>query len=103
MPQAARPRAIIYIPPGVDPERWQRACLKHCTRRGYEVTALVIDEDGSKWTDVARMAGSGEAEVVVVFDIALLLADRIPRTEEVGIERTGELPRHRRPRLFRRS
>ena len=98
-----RTRAIIYVPAGVDVERWQKACHKHCLRRGYDIVSLTVDEDGSKWRDVVSMFFNDEAEVVVVFDTHKLPEDRTPRMEEVGVERTGDLPRERRPRLFRRS
>lgn len=94
-------RAIIYIPPGVDIERWQKACLKHCRRRSYELVGLVIDEDGMKWHDVIRMNAHRETDVIVIFDWAAMPPDRLPRVEEVGIENSGDIPRRRRPRLFR--
>lgn len=98
------PRAIIYIPFGVDTERWERSCYRHCRRRGYDVISLVIDdEEGSKWQDVVRMFGNDSADVAVVFDLLALPASRLPRMEEVEVEATGDLPRSRRPRLFRRS
>lgn len=96
-------RAIIYIPPSVDVTRWEKACYKHCARRGYTVLGLTIDQDGSKWADVQRMLGSDQTDVIVVFDLHALPEDRLPRIEEVGVESTGDHARHRRPRLFRRS
>ena len=77
--------------------------MKHCTRRHYALVALVIDEDGTKWAEVCRMATSGMADVVVVFDLAALRAERKPRLEEVGTERTGEMPRQRLQLRWRKT
>lgn len=98
----ARRHAVIYIPPGVDVGRWQKACLKHCNRRGYKLVSLVVDEDGTKWHDVIRMNASGESDIIVIFDWNAMPPDRLPRVEEVGVENSGDVPRQRRPRLFRR-
>ena len=96
-------RAVIYVPPGVNAEKWQRACLAHCARKGYIVVSLVIDGANlSRWPDVMRMLPD-EADVVVVADMGAMPRDRIPRTEEPPTEDSGgfAIPLMRRPRRFK--
>ena len=94
-------RAVIYTPPGVDVERWHRACLKHCAKKGYTVVSLVNDDPAlTHWRDVVRLCGN-EADVVVVASMAAVSPYRIPRIEEPPAFDTAGIAVRRRPKRFR--
>jgi hypothetical protein len=96
-------RAVIYVPPDVNAEKWQRACLAHCARKGYAVVSLVIDDRKmTRWPDVMRLLPDS-ADVIVVADMAALPRDRVPRVEEPPSEdsRGIAIPLMRRPRRFK--
>jgi len=99
-----RLRAVIYVFSGIDQERHQRACIAWCERRRYQVVSLVIDDrSASRWPDVCRMATTGAADLVVVFDRDNLPPARLPRVEGVGPMTSTTPPRQRRPRSIRRT
>lgn len=87
-------RAVIYLPPGVDRDRWLSRCLEHCERRRYLVVSIVQVESG--WHDVHQMLTNDEADVVVVGRFAHLDPTRTPRIEEATDY--GDTPRTRRPK-----
>jgi hypothetical protein len=92
-------RAVIYIHGPADVHRWAGLCLAHCTRLGYQVVALVQDEDGHRWNDVGVMLNEHRAEVVVTGGLEQLPPDRVPRIE-VAEDQPGP-PVRRRPTIVR--
>lgn len=97
-----RLRAVIYVPAGRDADRWQRRCMHHVQRRGYELVAIVADEgDGAQWASVRALIDAGDVEIVVVAKEDHLPPDRLPRPE-VAEEGPAPTPSQRRPRLIRR-
>lgn len=91
-------RAVIYVPPGQEHDRWLSRCLAHCEGSEYQVVA-VIEVDG--WRDVFRMLADGAVDVAVFGKFEHLpSAPDAPRIEEAVVE-VHRPPSKRRPRPFR--
>ena len=105
----SRPRAVLYGPLNGEEHRWQQQGIDWCEARDYEVTALIVDPDGSQWPDVFTLLITGSVDVVVV-----VRHDHIPvvfpRIDVIETDRHRFEPArsrdvvstHRRPRMLRR-
>jgi len=92
-------KAIIYVSDVGDQERWRDECVRYCTCRGYEITAVVLDDhNGARWPDVLATVVDGHAEVIVVARADHLPAHRHGRIE-VAADRVDRRAGRRRPTL----
>ncbi|HEX6498798.1 MAG TPA: hypothetical protein VF054_07160 [Micromonosporaceae bacterium] len=103
-------RAVIYTRAGLaDAVREQRAALGLAERCGYELVALVVDPDGSRWPEVVGMLATGAVDVAVLARLTDMpsrgprveFADTARRPVRVGERRGSGWPTVRRPERLR--
>jgi hypothetical protein len=75
-------KAAVYVPTGSTEHRatWKRAGLNWAASRDYQVTTLVIDDDGTRWLDCVRLLADGLADVIVV-----ALPQHVPMAHGIAI------------------
>jgi hypothetical protein len=98
----ATERAVIYLPPGSEGDRWLNAAMEYAVgRRHYEVVSVARD-----WSAVLRSFQQGLAEVAVVVLKEHPPPDRPQRVEyveEEGPAPSSGPPDRRRPRPIPRD
>lgn len=104
-------RAVIYTRAGLaDAVREQRAALGLAERCGYDLVAVVVDPDGTRWAEVVGMLAAGTVDVAVLARLAdmpttgprIEFVDTARRPYRVGERRGDGWPTVRLPDRPRR-
>ena len=94
------PRAIIYL----RELRPDCRCPEYAAERGYRLSGVVVDPDGTRYPQLLDGAIAGQTEVILTCAMSDLPQDRIPRVEvcqsrPVPADDAGATrPHRRRPR-----
>jgi hypothetical protein len=93
-------RSVVYVPAGLELDRWLAACAQTVELHGWDLTAIV-----RRWEDVRRLLRSGLLDTLVIGHPGHLDPERIPRVVAAGdapVPVTTVLrPEQRRPVIYR--
>jgi len=100
-------RAVIWIAADPEWDRYAGWCVSYCTRKGYDIVAVVDGRAGGRYDDAWQLTRDGRADVIVTPARDHLPADRLPRIEVVAEERRHLVPQEKfrngvRPQFLRR-
>jgi hypothetical protein len=94
-------RSVIYVPAGLELDRWLAVCAEAVDAHGWELAAVV-----RHWGDVRQLLRGGLLDLLVVGHPGHLDPQRIPRVvvaDDASVPVTAEFrPEQRRPVIHRR-
>jgi hypothetical protein len=93
-------RSVVYVPSGLELNRWLKICAETVEAHGWDLTAIV-----RHWDDVRQLLRAGLLDTLVVGHPGHLDPQRIPRVVAAGglpVPVTTEVrPEQRRPVIYR--
>jgi hypothetical protein len=91
-------RSVIYVPSGLELDRWLAVCAEAVDAHGWDLSAVV-----RCWEDVTQLIRGGLLDLVVTGSREHLPPDRLPRVVAVDeLETPAIPPGQRRPQRLPR-